>query len=200
MLLGANATVDYLAARVRASTPFTATIQTFLVENSRFSGTPQLNLTQPTQLQFEFETDFTVREGSGVVSGPVAYLAGGGCSLGDLTGKIALFESLDRPCGYVLSICLIGVVLHRVNRLLLESFCALPLTVDVCFTPLGFPALRKQGTLLIRHLIIFLGMIRPVMPKIVRTYLASLMMTQTLWCAGPSRRNAIMFALLAPSL
>ncbi len=103
MLLGANATVDYLAVRVHAETPFTATVQTFVVANAMLTGPPSVNLTLPTSQEFQYQVDFSVRQGSGVVTGQIVYLPDGGCGLPDLTGKIALLDASDKSCGYMKS-------------------------------------------------------------------------------------------------
>jgi hypothetical protein len=93
--------VDYLVSRVQSETDFQTSIETFVVNQARLDGVPTLTLTSPVARTFKFNTDFSLREGNGSVSGPVAYLQNGGCGLvaGSLSGKIALFEMVARPCG-----------------------------------------------------------------------------------------------------
>jgi hypothetical protein len=106
MMLGANATVDYLVSRVKAETDFTPTIETFVVNQAKFDSPPTLELTSPVVRSFAFQTDFSVRLGSGLVTAEVVYLPNGGCNImpGSLTGKIAIWEAVDRPCGYVMNV------------------------------------------------------------------------------------------------
>ena len=64
---------------------------------------PQLSMVTPTPHSYKLNTDFSIRQGTGTVTQPLVYLADGGCdaNIDSVTGKIALFKAIERPCGCV---------------------------------------------------------------------------------------------------
>ena len=103
MMLGANASVDYIADRVRAATTWTTTITTFTVPQAKLLSPPTLAMVAPLAHPYKLNVDFSIRQGTGAVTKPLLYLADGGCDVNvdAVQGKIALFKAIDRPCGCV---------------------------------------------------------------------------------------------------
>ena len=130
MQYGANASVDYMVARIKAETTFVTTVETFLVERARLLAPPTLNMTAPTATVYKLNRDFSIRQGTGLINDAqvgslarlpmslrlvhivwwpvpwvwqVLYLPEGGCDpgIGNAVGKIAVMKALERACGYV---------------------------------------------------------------------------------------------------
>ena len=68
MQYGANASVDYMVARIKAETTFVTTVETFLVERARLLAPPTLNMTAPTAAVYKLNRDFSIRQGTGFIT------------------------------------------------------------------------------------------------------------------------------------